>query len=239
MEELKFTVITVTYNCEDSIEETIKSVINQTYKNIEYLIIDGKSNDNTIKIIKKYMKLDDRIRLISEKDNGIYDAMNKGIINSSGYIINFLNSADKYIEHNAIENIVKIFLSNLSIDILYCNIINGDKIIKYKKGITPISFIRRKSICHQAMFIKKDVFEITGLYDLKYKIVSDRDWFIKCYKKNLNINHFNKEYIFFDNTGISSNGSMTNLINDEMREIIINNFGIKLWLIKRILDFRH
>src|SRR5574344_2512884 len=105
MKKPLITIITVCYNSEKTIERTIKSVVNQTYKNIEYIFIDGASSDKTLDIIKKYMKEYSFIKLISEKDNGIYDAMNKGISLSTGSIIGMINS-DDYYELDAVESIV-------------------------------------------------------------------------------------------------------------------------------------
>ena len=114
-------VVTVTLNCRDDIEDTIKSVINQSYKKIEYLIIDGKSNDGTLNIINKYIKHIDYF--VSEKDNGIYDAFNKSIKNSKGDWIIFMNSGDKFVEDDVIE---KVFSKKNDCDFIY-----GNTIVKY------------------------------------------------------------------------------------------------------------
>lgn len=239
MDKYKVTIITVTYNCENSIAKTIESIINQTYNNIEYLIIDGNSTDNTINIIKKYAELDSRIKYISETDEGIYDAMNKGISMSSGDILNFINSADLILDKTAIENIVTEFTLNKNVELLYSNIVAGDNYIKYNNRINKISFIRRKSICHQAMFVKRNIFDKTGLYDTKYKIVADRDWFIKCYKNKVTMKHIDKFYIFFDVNGVSSDKKRINQIKNESKEIIIKHFGIWLWNLRKIIELRY
>ena len=100
-------IITPCYNSEKTIEKTIKSVLGQTYKNIEYIIVDGGSSDSTIDIVKKYeMLFEGRMKVISEKDDGIYDAMNKGILNATGKLIGIVNS-DDYYEADAVETVVK------------------------------------------------------------------------------------------------------------------------------------
>ena len=104
---MKVSIITACFNSEKTIKTTIESVLHQTYSNIEYIIIDGKSSDSTIEIVKEYMPLfRGRLRYISEKDNGIYDAMNKGIRLSKGDVIGIINSDDFY-ELDAVENIIK------------------------------------------------------------------------------------------------------------------------------------
>ena len=120
--DFKISIITVCFNSELNIEETIKSIINQDYGNIEYVIVDGKSNDNTLKIINKY-KVKYSIKLLSESDNGIYDAMNKGIDIVTGDYIIFMNSGDKFVDNSVISNFVKL-LKDDYYQIYYGNIIN-------------------------------------------------------------------------------------------------------------------
>ncbi len=113
----KFSIITVVYNDVENIEETIKSLLNQTYKNFEYIIIDGKSDDGTVEKIKKYEK--EITYFVSEKDGGIYDAMNKGIKISSGEFLFFLNSNDFFYNKNVLKNIAEISEKNKKEDIIY------------------------------------------------------------------------------------------------------------------------
>ena len=157
------TIITITYNAADTIENTIKSVIEQTYSNIEYIIIDGGSKDGTVEIIKKYSK---KISYwISEPDKGIYNAMNKGINHAHGAWINFMNAGDTFFDKNTIDNINFKSLNNQVIKVIY-----GDTIIKKKgksftkKGL-PIKKIHRCIIgCHQSIFVST-----TNVQDIKFK----------------------------------------------------------------------
>ncbi len=110
-EDISVSIITVSFNSEKTIERTVKSVISQTYKNLEYIIVDGGSGDKTVDIIKGYSEKYDFISYTSEPDNGIYDAMNKGIERAGGEIIGIINSDDWY-EENAVAIIVKSFLEN-------------------------------------------------------------------------------------------------------------------------------
>lgn len=177
----KISIITVSYNAEKTIENTILSVINQTYPNIEYIIIDGGSTDKTIDIIRKY---DSRItNWISEPDKGIYDAMNKGISLATGQWINFMNSGDFFYNENTIFNIHFENYNNDNIKVIYGDTIkrktNFDKRI-YPKNIHHIH--RGIICCHQSTFVslinKKDV-----LFNITYKISSDYCQLYKLYLK--------------------------------------------------------
>ncbi len=177
-----FSIITVVYNDVKNIEETIKSVINQTYKNFEYIIIDGNSDDGTVEKIKKYEKEIDY--WISEKDKGIYDAMNKGIKKSKGELLFFLNSNDFFYNKDVLKNIEKKYLENNKPDILY-----GRMFFKYndplkEDGVPPQIHPKKRlpngySIYHQATFVKKDIFNKIGFFDIMYKVAGDYDFFCR------------------------------------------------------------
>ena len=134
---MKFSIITVTYNSAATIEQTIRSVIGQSYENIEYIIVDGQSTDSTLKIIEKYK---DRIgKIVSEKDNGLYDALNKGIDLATGDVIGFLHSDDFYINEKVIERYAEAFIKEkpdaVYSDLYYVDKTNTDKIVrKWKSG---------------------------------------------------------------------------------------------------------
>jgi glycosyltransferase involved in cell wall biosynthesis len=200
-------IITVVFNGEKFLEETIKSVINQSYNNIEYIIIDGGSTDNTINIIKEY---EDKIDYwISEKDKGIYDAMNKGIDVSNGKGLIFLNAGD-YFVGNVLSNkmIVPCFLN-----VKYKNFFNklvNIKIKNYKSGIPN---------CHQGI-----VFENKKIkYDVSFKIASDYDFYLRHGYKLLSIID-SDGYIYYDNEGFSQQNR--NKRDLEISEIIYKNFGL-------------
>jgi glycosyltransferase involved in cell wall biosynthesis len=174
------TVITVVYNGEASIGDTINSVINQDYKNLEYIIVDGGSTDKTIEIIKSF---EDKIDLwISERDRGIYDAMNKGITSANGNWINFMNSGDRLAKSNTLS---QIFTQHHEADLLY-----GDALIEYEAfsvpfPVHPLNTIWKNSpFCHQACFVKAAVMK-DYKFDLQYKIGADHDLFYRAYKANL------------------------------------------------------
>lgn len=116
---MKISLITATYNCEKLISQTLEALINQNYTNIEYIIIDGKSEDDTLKVIESYKDKFKEIRIISEPDNGLYEAMNKGIKLATGDIVGILNAGDYYTSNNILSNIVKIFEKNLDLKSTY------------------------------------------------------------------------------------------------------------------------
>ncbi len=172
-------IITVVLNGERHIEKAIKSVLNQSYKNFEYIIIDGQSSDKTLKIIKKYKSKIDY--WISEKDKGIYDAMNKGIKISKGAIIGILNSDDFY-KKNALKIVSKYFSKNKSLDFLFGSIMKNRLMsgyhpekIKWKFNIYPGH--------SSGFFIKKLVHDKIGLYNTKFKYSADYDLIYKLIVK--------------------------------------------------------
>lgn len=162
-------IITVSYNAVKTIEDTITSVLNQTYSNIEYIIIDGASTDGTLDVIKKYQ--DDISIIVSEPDKGIYDAMNKGIERANGELIGIINADDWY-EANAVERTVEIYLKGeKKFDVLYGDmlyiLLNG----KTQKIIPPreVEGLRKKMIIGFAsMFIAKKAYEKWGVYDTSF-----------------------------------------------------------------------
>ena len=174
----KISVITVVYNGEKYLEHTIQSVINQTYKNLEYIIIDGGSTDGTIDIIKKY---EDKIDYwVNEKDDGIYDAMNKGINKANGEWINFMNSGDSFFNIHTLDNVFKNDSFN-NVDILY-----GDVQVEYgyfkkiNKSKTINNIWKGMIFSHQSCFIKSS-YHKTNKYTHEYSIAADFNFFYKAF----------------------------------------------------------
>ncbi len=162
----KVSIITVCYNSAKTIEDTIQSVVNQTYDNIEYIIIDGLSTDNTLEIVNKYK--DKITKIISEKDNGLYDAINKGIGLATGEIIANLNSDDFYIDNNVIADVV-VKIEEEKSDTLYANLyyvdaLDTNKVVRnwvsgqYKKGM----FFKGWMPPHPTFFVRKKVYDQFG-----------------------------------------------------------------------------
>jgi glycosyltransferase involved in cell wall biosynthesis len=182
MSQPKLSVITVVYNNARDIERTMLSVLNQTYPAIEYILVDGLSDDGTLDIIKKYQG---RIRLISEMDNGIYDAMNKGLAAATGDYVLFMNSGD---EIYSADTVSKVFATADNADIYYgeTEMIDesgqslGQRRHKAPGNFTWRSFKYGMKVSHQAIYIKRS---LTEPYDKKYELSADIDWIIRAAKK--------------------------------------------------------
>ncbi|MFZ2957928.1 MAG: glycosyltransferase family 2 protein [Candidatus Ozemobacteraceae bacterium] len=209
LNHLKATVITVCFNAEKYIDGAIQSVLSQSYPNIEYIIIDGASTDQTVTIIERYKK---RItKIVSGKDRGIYDAMNKGVRFATGDIIYFLNADDRFFDTNVVANIVKTFEEHKKASLV---------IGKVEPVHASASFLSNKRVyqgkwssklrllidglCHQRVFAKIDLFRKLGFFDLKLRYAADFDWLLRAYNAKEKFVHTNFSVAFFDVRGFSS-----------------------------------
>jgi glycosyltransferase involved in cell wall biosynthesis len=215
---MKVSIITVNLNNSHGLEKTIKSVIKQTFKDYEYIIIDGLSTDNSIKIIKQYSY---KISYwVSEPDKGIYNAINKAIIKANGDYCLFINSGDSLINNDILNKIAN-YLND--IDIIYGNIIvfnkNSNYLIKYPDKLTFSDFFN-KSIPHSGgSFIKRDLFAKYGLYNENYKIVSDWEFFIKVIiLNNATYKHIDEVFSYFHLDGIST--QQMKLMDHERKQVL-------------------
>lgn len=176
---MKISIITVCFNSGKTIRDTILSIKNQTFKNIEYIIIDGASTDNTLSIVDEYKF--DNIKVVSEPDAGLYDAMNKGVSIATGDVVGFLNSDDFYADSGAIEMIVKYF-AEFGVDACYGDLCyvrsdNPSKIVRFweSSSYVPGLFSRGWVPPHPTLFIRRSLFSSYGLFNLDYKIAADFD----------------------------------------------------------------
>lgn len=194
-ENPKVSIITVVYNGVKTIEKTILSVVEQPYCNIEYIIIDGGSTDGTLDIIKKYK---DKIAcVISEKDNGLYDAMNKGIRQATGDIIGILNSDDWY-EKDSIAKVVSFFKNN-DVDLVYGRMFyvfsNGIKMLAALDSLDDLVY--RMTIPHPTVFVKKCIYEKYGVFDTTYQLAADYDLLLRFYHMNVKFGFMDDVITFF------------------------------------------
>lgn len=212
----KISIITVCYNSENTIEDTIKSVVNQTYPNIEYIVIDGGSIDKTLSIINKYKEKITTI--ISEKDNGIYDAINKGINLATGDIIGNLNSDDFYVDENVIADVVTKFedekTDTLYSDLYYVDALDTNKIIRYwkSKQYKEGMFLKGWMPPHPTFFVKKEIYQKYGLFDLQFKSAADYEIMLRfIHRYNVSISYLPRVIVKM-RVGGMSNASLSNRI---------------------------
>lgn len=179
----KVSIITVCFNSSRTIRKTFDSVLHQTYGDLEYLVVDGASTDGTIEIIKEYEPLfRGRMKWISEKDNGIYDAMNKGIRMSQGSLIGIINS-DDYYEPDAVEVMVNA-LTEEKYQILYGAMRTWKDGEEESISISSHRFLKDRMINHPSCFVTKAVYEDLGGYDTQYRSVADYDFMLRMSEKD-------------------------------------------------------
>ncbi|AFH93111.1 glycosyltransferase [Providencia stuartii MRSN 2154] len=213
---MKVSIITATYNSSNTIIDTLKSLENQSYPNIEYIVVDGASKDNTLEIVKKYSTKISKI--ISEPDKGIYDALNKGIDASTGDIIGFLHSDDIFAYSNAIEDLVNTLINEQShaiyADLEYVSKENTSNVVRrwvsgnykhsnLKKGWMPP---------HPTFFMKRNLYKQYGSFDLNFKISADYDSLLRyLWLNNISVSYLPK-VVTKMRVGGESNRSFLNIL---------------------------
>lgn len=218
----KICIITVTFNSSKTIQDTLDSIYEQDYENFHHIVIDGKSSDNTLEIVKSHKNKN--LTIISEPDNGIYDAMNKGLLNINGEIVGFLNSDDMYANNNVLSNIALVFEDNeieaCYGDLVYVNYENS-KIIRYWKSGTYKSSLFSKGWCppHPTFYVRKSALEEYGLFDTNFNLAADSEYMMRLMKKNnIKVAYINKVLIRMRVGGATSK-SLVNIIKQNI-EII-------------------
>jgi glycosyltransferase involved in cell wall biosynthesis len=231
--KMKITIITATYNSAKTIAHSVTSLNEQTYPDIEHIIIDGNSKDDTLKIINE---MPNRINtIISEPDKGIYDAMNKGISHATGEVIGILNSDDFYAYPEAIADIVQVFEKE-NVDVVFGNInyvstLIPDRIIrkwnsgKYYKG----SFRKGWHPAHPAFFVKKEVYDKFGVFNLSFKLAADFELMLRFLEKEGVSNYFIQKPIIHMRLGGATSGSLRNILKQNIecyRAFKVNNLPV-------------
>lgn len=251
MNNLKISIITVVWNNASTIKDAINSVLNQTYSNIEYIIIDGASTDGTVEIVQSY---GEKIsKFISEPDKGLYDAMNKGLTLATGDIVGILNSDDFYKSNDILETVAKEFM-NKNIDCLYGNLEYVDskdtsKVLRYwkSKDYKDGLFEKGWHPAHPTFFIKREFYKKHGLFNLDFRIAADYEIMLRFLKKyQLKSSYINKTFVKM-RVGGESNRSIKNIIKanlESYRAWEINGLNINpiIFLLKplsKILQFLH
>jgi len=229
---MKVTIITVVLNGEKTIRDTIVSILNQTYKEVEYIIIDGNSSDNTLDIINEYKDNIDRI--ISEPDQGLYAAINKGIKLATGEIIGLLHSDDFYTDNLVLERVIHEFeeknVDSVFADLLYIKDDNINRVLRYfsAKHFKPEKLSYGIMPPHPTFFVKKDIYEKYGGYKVDFKIAGDYEIFVRL----LFINKISYSYINFPIIkmrvgGLSTGGLKSKILNNIEVVKAIRDNGIK------------
>lgn len=237
---IKVSIITVVYNGSETIESAIKSVLSQDYQNIEYIIVDGYSTDDTLKKINIYR---DRINVIlSEPDLGIYDAINKGIALARGEIITFLHCDDVYTNSSIISNVIN-FMNSYRLDYIYgdVNYLNksGSIVRCYKSFKLSLNKIRFGIIpAHTSLFMRRYLFDIIGYYSTDYKIAGDFDFFVRlAICKNIKSLYFPEILVNMQRGGISNLSFKNRMLANYEIISILKNYKIRSYLI--LVFFRY
>ncbi|MBS7255460.1 glycosyltransferase family 2 protein [Flavobacterium branchiicola] len=247
---MKISIITVVYNNERTIRDAIQSVIGQSYKNIEYVIIDGKSKDNTVSIIKEY---EDKLGyFISEKDNGLYDAMNKGVQSATGDVIGILNSDDLYQDSDVIADVMEQFLADSYLDILYGNLVyvksdDTNVVVRnWKSKQYYNNFFENGNVPpHPSLFVKRSVYDKAGVFNLDYKLAADYELMFRMLKKHTFKIRYIDRLIVKMRLGGATNQSISNIVNQN-KEILKawKNNGLRapfylmpMRIFKRLIQF--
>ena len=216
---MKLSIITINYNNHEGLKKTIPSVLSQTFKDFEYIIIDGNSTDGSKTLIEKHTSQIDY--WVSEPDNGIYDAMNKGIKQAKGDYCMFLNSGDYLLDSKILE---EVFQNSTGEDILYGDLKSDYREYIYPKQITLNTFYKG-TIPHQASFIKTELFTTYGNYDESYPIIADWVFFVKAILVHqVSYHHMDLYISFFEHGGVSTQEQHMEQMNKDRSELFMELF---------------
>lgn len=231
---MKISIITATYNSAETVRNTFDSVLNQTYKDIEYIVVDGLSKDNTVEIIKEYAeKFEGKMRYISEKDRGLYDAMNKGLAMATGDIVGILNSDDFYTSNNILEIVANNFEEG-EIDAVYGDIhfVNSNDLTKCVRYYSSAIFSRRLMRfgfmpAHPSFYCKREVYEKYGTFNTKYKIAADFDSLFRfIYIKKIRTRYIKRDFVTMRTGGVSTDGFRSRWLIMKEHSKVIKSYGV-------------
>lgn len=222
-------IITINWNNKAGLQKTMRSVVSQTFSDFEYIVVDGASSDGSVDIIQQYADWRN-LKWVSERDNGIYNAMNKGIGMAEGEYLMFLNSGDWLVNDRVVEAMIQVIKGTGDAEIIYGNITKvwpDGRMLKNKKNdhtYTMLSFYRG-TLDHVGTCIKKNLFDKYGLYDETLRICSDWSWFLKVVVfGEVKPRYIDLDTVYFDMTGISESGGQnrTKLRQERRRTLEAN-----------------
>ena len=212
---MKISLITITYNSGKTLVCTLESVLSQSYPNVDYIIVDGASKDNTIALIKEFEpRFKGRLKWVSEPDKGLYDAMNKGIRMATGDVIGILNSDDFFTTNNILQQVVNAFEANKELDAVYGDVhfVHPDNLKKcvryysskvFKRSLMKLGFMP----AHPSFYLKKERFEQFGLYKTDYKIAADFEFLLRViYKEGIRTQYLPIDMVTMRTGGASTSG---------------------------------
>lgn len=250
---MKVSIITVAFNSGRTLADTFRSVLAQTYNDIEYIVVDGGSKDNSLNIIREWEpRFNGRMRWISEKDKGIYDAMNKGFQMATGDVVGIINSDDFFTSNDIVERFVPEF-SDETIDAIYGDVHfvrdgNFGKCIRYYSSRHFHPFWLRYGFmpAHPSFYARREVFERAGLYKTDYKIGSDYEMMVRLFRTyNIRAKYLPMDFVTMRTGGLSSRNmySRYQLVKDDVRAcrengIYTNAFMIGLKFLYKIFEFK-
>lgn len=222
---MRVSIITIVYNNKDHIENCIESILSQDFPNIEHIVIDGGSTDGTVNLIEKYKEK--LAYFISEKDNGLYHALNKGVSVATGDVVGVLHSDDIFADNKSISSIVKVF-NDTNNDVVYANGVFVDRdnisVVKRVYSSKPFKYKYLKwgwIPLHTSIFVKREVFDKVGLYNEKYNIAGDYDFSLRLFKRrDLKFQYLNRNIVKMRLGGKSTIAKLQNLKSREDLEII-------------------
>ena len=239
---MKLSLITVTYNSGTTLAYTIESVLSQSYPDIEYIIVDGSSKDNTVAIIKEYEpQFKGRIKWISEPDKGLYDAMNKGIRMATGDIIGILNSDDFFTNPNVLQKVADTFIEDASLDAVYGDVhfVNPEDLERCVRYYSSRVFNRKLMKlgfmpAHPSFYVRKECFEKYGIYKTDYKIAADFEFLLRViYKNKIRTKYLPIDMVTMRTGGASTSGleSHKRIMKEHLRAFHENDIYTNVFLL--------
>lgn len=222
---MKLSIVTATYNSSKTVEDTIKSVLSQTYKDYEYIIIDGLSKDNTLDIVHKYEPLfEGRMKVFSEKDRGIYDAMNKGFQNATGDVLMLINSDDLFARPDALELVVNEFKKHPDADGVYADLYyvsqnNIDNIVRVWKTGDQKPMRRGWLPAHPTFYVKRECYERYGYFNLTYPLAADFELMLRFVEKHHIKLYYLPEYLVKMRLGGATSKNIQNIYRQNVETL--------------------